>query len=102
MPTIEERIKTLDEKREQLKKLKQKQDAAKKAVEAKKARTAETRKKVLVGAMMLEHMSKNETTKANIMGKLNSFLSRPDDRALFDLPAVYTEGEITKALNEAK
>lgn len=86
MANIEDRIKAQEEKLKQLKALKQKQEAQKRAAEAKRSRTADTRRKVLVGAMMLEHMDKNEATKASVMGKLDAFLTRPDDRALFGLP----------------
>lgn len=88
MSNIEDRIKAQEEKLKQLKALKQKQEAQKRAAEAKRNRTADTRRKVLVGAMMLEHMDKNEATKTSVMGKLDAFLTRPDERALFGLPPV--------------
>ena len=87
MANIEDRIKAQEEKLKQLKALKQKQEAQKRAAEAKRSRITDTRRKVLVGAMMLEHMDKNETTKASVMDKLDAFLTRPDDRALFGLPS---------------
>ena len=86
MANIEDRIKAQEEKLKQLKALKQKQEAQKRAAEAKRSRITDTRRKVLVGAMMLEHMDKNEATKVSVMGKLDAFLTRPDDRALFGLP----------------
>ena len=86
MAALDERIKAQEEKLKQLKALKQKQEAQKRAAEAKRTRTEDTRRKVLIGAMMLEHMAKNDATKESVMGKLNAFLTRADDRALFDLP----------------
>lgn len=85
MTALDERIKAQEDKLKQLKALKQKQEAQKRAAEAKRNRTEDTRRKVLVGAMMLEHMEKNEATKASAMAKLDAFLTRDDDRALFGL-----------------
>lgn len=84
--SIEDRIKAQEEKLKQLKALKQKQEAQKRAAEAKRTRTEDTRRKVLVGAMMLEHMEKNEATRSSVMAKLDAFLTRADDRELFGLP----------------
>lgn len=91
MAALDDRIKAQEEKLKQLKALKQKQEAQKRAADAKRTRTQDTRRKVLVGAMMLEHMEKNEATKTNIMAKLDTFLTRDDDRALFDLYPVRKE-----------
>lgn len=88
MAAIEERIKAQEEKLKQLKALKQKQEAQKRAAEAKKSRADDTRRKILIGAMMLEQMEKNEATKASVMSKLEAFLTRPDDRQLFALPSL--------------
>jgi hypothetical protein len=93
MAALDERIKAQEEKLKQLKALKQKQEAQKRAAEAKRTRTEDTRRKVLIGAMMLEHMAKNDATKESVMGKLNAFLTRADDRALFDLPPASQTGQ---------
>lgn len=85
MAVLDERIKAQEEKLKQLKALKQKQEAQKRAAEAKRTRNEDTRRKVLVGAMVLEHMEKNESTKIDIMKRLDAFLTREDDRALFGL-----------------
>ena len=91
MAALDARIKAQEEKLKQLKALKQKQEAQKRAAEAKRTRAEDTRRKVLVGAMMLEHMEKNEATKTNILAKLDTFLTREDDRALFGLYPVRQE-----------
>lgn len=85
MAALDERIKAQEDKLKQLKALKQKQEAIKRTAEAKKSRAEDTRRKILVGAMMLDHMENNEATKTSVMGKLHAFLTRPDDRALFGL-----------------
>lgn len=81
----QQRVKDLEEKLKQAKALKQKAEARIKATESKKKRANETRRKILVGAMMLDHMQKNEATKTSVISKLDAFLTRADDRALFDL-----------------
>nr|WP_314566522.1 mobilization protein [uncultured Pseudomonas sp.] len=93
MAALDERIKAQEEKLKQLKALKQKQETLKRAAEAKRTRTEDTCRKVLIGAMMLEHMAKNDSTKESVMGKLNAFLTRADDRALFDLPPASQAGQ---------
>lgn len=81
----QQRVKDLEDKLKQAKAVKQKAEARIKTAEAKQKRADDTRRKVLIGAMMLDHMEKNEATKTSVMGKLNEFLTRPDDRNLFGL-----------------
>lgn len=88
MSKIEDKIAAAEAKLKQLKALKQKESARKRAEEAKKARTQDTRRKILAGSLVLEMMEKDPEVKARLMARLNTFLTRPDDRALFDLEAV--------------
>lgn len=85
MAALDDRIKAQEDKLKQLKALKQKQEAAKRAAEVKKSRADDTRRKILLGAMLLDQMDKNEGMKKNMIGQLDSYLTRSDDRALFDL-----------------
>jgi len=82
----QQRVRDLEDKLKQAKALKQKAEARIKVKESKKKRADETRRKILLGAMMLDQMEKNEATKTSVMGKLDTFLIRPEDRALFGLP----------------
>lgn len=92
----QQRVKDLEEKLKQAKALKQKAEARVKATESKKKRADETRRKILIGAMMLDHMEKNEATKTSVIGKLDAFLTRSDDRILFGLsPSTKTVRELT-------
>lgn len=50
-----------------------------------KARKEDTRRKILIGAMVMDGMEKNEEYKNKIMQNLNKYLSSEKDRALFDL-----------------
>ena len=53
----------------------------------KKARNEDTRRKILAGAWLLDEMESRKDFKEFVYKKLDSFLTRPNDRALFDLPA---------------
>lgn len=85
MATVDERIKLLEEKLKQEKAKKQKLEARKRHIESKAQRAIDTRKKILIGAFMLERMEKNEETKNKLIGQLDQYLTRSDDRELFGL-----------------
>lgn len=48
------------------------------------ARKEDTRRKILIGAMILGDMKKNPQVERNIMLKLDKFLVRENDRKLFN------------------
>jgi large subunit ribosomal protein L7/L12 len=94
MATIDERIanaeKRANEAAKQLRQLKVRRDA----IEARKIhsllkgqRAEDTRRKIIAGALVLEMMEKDETVRQRFMQRLDSYLTRPDERALFGLPA---------------
>lgn len=85
MAALEERIKAQEDKLKQLKALKQKQEAQKKAAAARLVRAEDTRRKILAGALVLEMMAGDDETKTRFIARLDKFLTRPDDRALFGL-----------------
>ena len=91
MTTIEERIKAQEEKLKQLKALKQKQEATLRAGQAKKDRAAETRRKILIGAVILAKVERGEWPKERMLDMMSEQLTRPDDRALFGLAAAAPE-----------
>lgn len=88
---IEDKIKALEEKLKQAKAQKAKIEARKKAIEAKVQRSQDTRRKVLAGAMVLEMMERDEATRQRFMERLDKYLTRADDRALFNLQVMPTE-----------
>ena len=47
-------------------------------------RKKDTRRKILLGALMLDLMKKGELDEKKIMKRLDGFLSRDTDRKLFD------------------
>ena len=72
----------------QLKAHKQKIEARQKTKLQGVARQQDTRRKVLAGAMLLELMNKDPDLQKQMLGKLSTFLVRPDDRALFGLKSI--------------
>ena len=49
-------------------------------------RKEDTRRKILLGALMMEMMKKGELDEKKIMNKLDGFLTKDIDRKLFGLP----------------
>ena len=88
MATIEERIAALEAKLKQEKAKKQQIEARKRAMESKKKRSEDTRRKILVGALILARVERGEWPQEKLLAMLDAVLTRDDDRALFDLPAI--------------
>lgn len=82
MKTEKEVLKKLEEQQEKLKAKIQ----AVKAKAAKKERKEETRKKVLLGAYLINQMEVGKIDKGEVMKGLDKFLTRPQDREIFGLP----------------
>lgn len=89
--SIEAKIKAQETKLKQLKAQKQQMEARQRAVAAKVTRQQDTRRKVLVGAVILAKVERGEWPKDKLIAMLDVALNRADDRALFDLPAPATE-----------
>lgn len=86
MATIDERIAALETKLKQERAKKQKIEARLRAAEQKRKRTEDTRRKILAGALVLELMEQDPQTKQKFLARLDRYLTRADDRALFGLP----------------
>jgi large subunit ribosomal protein L7/L12 len=86
MPKLDEQITTLQEKLSQLKLRQQRIDARRRAVQAERERKAETRRRILVGALIRAKAERGEIDPRQLLAWLDQFLTRADDRALFDLP----------------
>ena len=81
----EERRRKLQEKQARIKAELQRLDARERETERKR----DTRRKILLGALLQDIMDRGEvvtTRREIIMAKLERFLERDRDRALFDLP----------------
>ena len=78
---MNKRLESLLKKREQLNAQIQKI----KSKEAVQKRKEDTRRKILLGALLMEMMENSELDKNKIKKRLDSFLTRDIDRKLFDL-----------------
>ena len=88
MAGIEDTISALEEKLKQAKERKRKIEARKRSGEAKAKRRTDTRRKILVGSMILAKLDQQDPDRAaraktRLTEDLAAFLTRPDDRALF-------------------
>jgi hypothetical protein len=86
MATEQERIEAYRKKIAQLEAKAELKENRQKAEATKGLSAADTRRKILIGALIQEDMGKNPEMKKNVLSKLDAFLVRPNDRALFELP----------------
>jgi len=86
MPKLDEQISTLEEKLKGLKLRAQRIEQRKKAIEGKRERKADTRRKILLGAVVLAKVEQKVMDEKLLRGWLDEALTRADDRALFGLP----------------
>lgn len=94
MPGIEDRIADLERRLKQAKALKQQQVARERAAEKKRQRSEDTRRKILVGAVVLAKVERGEWPKERLREWMDQALTRADDRALFGLLPVPSEAGI--------
>lgn len=88
MAKIENTIAALELKLKQAKALKQKIESRKRAAEQKANRSQDTRRKILIGSLFMQRATVSDEAQQKLRALLDTFLTRPDDRALFDLPPV--------------
>lgn len=86
MGRLEDRITALETKLKQEKAKKQLIDARKRALDSKKKRQDDTRRKILVGAVLLAKVERGEWPADTLRSLLDQSLTREHDRALFELP----------------
>jgi len=79
------KIAELEEKLRQLKAREQAVEARRRGLESRRARRADTRRKILVGAVVLARVERGEIAAADLRGWLDAALTREDDRQLFNL-----------------
>lgn len=82
---IDEKIQTLEERLKQLKAKQQRVAAHKRTLESRRSRRDDTRRKILVGAIVLAKVEQGVIDESMLRGWLQGALTRPDDRALFGL-----------------
>ena len=81
----DERIKKLQEQLDLAKAAKRKADAKVRATASKKLRAEDTRRKVLIGAMVMAEMDRSQQKKLEVLSGLDMYLTRQADRDLFEL-----------------
>lgn len=96
MAGIDETITALEEKLKQAKAKKQKIEARKRAATSELKRKQTTRRKILVGAAILEKVARGEWPESRLLEMLDKTLIRPYDRALFGLAISDTEPTLTE------
>jgi len=73
-------------------------EARQRARQSKVERAADTRRRILLGAWLLERMKKDETLRARLVAELDAWVTRNDDRALFGLePRSHDAGSTPEA-----
>jgi hypothetical protein len=82
---ITDRIESLEERLKQLKAQQQRIETRKRTVASRRARREDTRRKILVGAIVLAKVDQGVLEESVLRGWLKGALTRPDDRALFGL-----------------
>jgi TolA-binding protein len=88
MPKLDDQISTLQQRLAQLKLRQQRLDARKRATQALRERKTDTRRRILVGGVVLAKVQQGALDPAQFRLWLDQSLTRADDRALFDLPAL--------------
>ena len=83
---LDERITGLEEQLKQLRTRQQRIEARKRALLSRRERAADTRRKILVGAIVLAKVEQGELEAGLLRGWLDQSLTRKDDRELFGLP----------------
>lgn len=85
MSQLNDRIANTELRLKLLKARQQRIEARRKSIEVNRQRKADTRRKILIGAVVLAKIERNEFRQEQLDRMLNEALTRPDDRALFGL-----------------
>lgn len=85
MARLAERISALEERLKQMKVRQQQLEARRRHLESRHRRRDDTRRKILVGAIVLARVERGELAESELRGWLERALTREDDRVLFGL-----------------
>ncbi len=88
MTPLDARIADLEKKLSQARAKQQQIDAQKKAAQSKISRAEDTRKKILIGSVILSKVQNGGWPKEKFLAMMGGALTREKDRALFGLDAV--------------
>ena len=82
---LQDQISTLEERLKQLKVRRLRIEQRQRSLSSKRERAADTRRKILVGALVLAQIENGEHPRENLYSALDRYLTREDDRKLFEL-----------------
>ena len=80
-----ERISTLEQRLKQLKSQQQRSEQRRRTFESRQARKDDTRRKILIGTLVLARIQHGRFSEAELRSWLDEALTRAEDRALFGL-----------------
>lgn len=86
MPKLDDQISTLQQRLQLLKLRQQRTEARQRAILATRDRKADTRRKILLGGLVMEKLRQGELNQGQVTAWLDHALVRASDRSLFDLP----------------
>ena len=86
MAKLDDQIQKLQENLKQLKARQQAIESRKKAIASKRERKADTRRKILIGAVIMAKIEQKTMDEKQLRKWLDEALTRADDRELFELP----------------
>jgi len=86
MPQLDDKSERMEARLQQLKSRQVRTDARRHSLESRRSRREETRRKMLVGAIVLAKVDQGELQEAVLRGWLDTALTRAEDRAIFHLP----------------
>ena len=82
---LNDRISSLEQRLKQLKSQQQHLEQRRRSFESRQARKEDTRRKILIGALVMARIQQGRFSEAELRGWLDEALTRADDRALFGL-----------------
>ena len=82
---LNERISNLEQRLGQLREQRQREDQRKRTFESRKTRKEDSRRKILIGALVLARVQQGRFSEGELKRWLDEALTRADDRALFGL-----------------
>jgi hypothetical protein len=93
---LDERITGLEVQLKQLRTRQQRIEARKRALLSRRERAADTRRKILVGAIVLAKVEQGELDATQLRAWLDAALTRDDDRRLFGFEVLEQKGAHTE------
>jgi hypothetical protein len=90
MPMLDEKIARLEERLRRLKSRHVRVEARRRTLESRRSRREDTRRKILVGAIVLAKIDQGGLPGSVLQEWLDHALTRQEDRVLFALPARQT------------